>query len=115
MSAPTMPRKDRPSQAHRSRRDLVLAWLALAVMVAMLASMPLIGGNGMSYRSGVLALAGMALLLAVLTSGAVAFGLRARRLGHASGFIPAVVGGALGGFYLVLWSLSFLGHALGME
>lgn len=109
-------RADTPSDP--ARRDLVRAWIAVAVMIVMLAAMPLIGSlgiEGSSFWLQYLALAAFLVVLLVLAAGAIRFGLDARRAGKESGILPAAIGGAIGGLFALLVVAVLLARLVGFE
>jgi len=46
---------------------------------------------------------------------AIRYGLRARRQGRGAGYIAALIGGTIGGFFRFVFIASMIGHLLGME
>lgn len=119
MSLSTHPSHDRVDAPYdAARRGLVRAWLAVAVMIVMLAAMPLIGSlgiEGSSFWVQYLALTSFLVVLLVLAAGAIRYGLDARRAGKDSGIVPAAIGGAIGGLFALLVVAVLVAHLVGFE
>lgn len=98
----------------------MLAWVAVAVMIALLAAMPLIGsalemGDENPFWVGALSLVGFLVVLLVFATGAIRFGLEARAEGREAGIVPAAIGGAIGGLFALLVLAVIVGHLAGFE
>lgn len=103
--------------AEHGGHDLVRTWVSVIVLMALLGTMPLIGGltEDLSFAVEVLILVGFTLVLVLLGAGAVHYGRRARTEGRASGLIPATIGGFLAGFFVLIQLAALIGHLVGFE
>jgi hypothetical protein len=111
-------RPSRGSPAIPGRGDALRSWGAVVLMVAVFVTIASVMNRldpvpsffvSMSIFGTVVA------VLLVLAGLAIRFGVRARRAGNASGILPAAVGGALGGFALLLAVAPLVGHLFGFE
>ncbi len=105
------PRPDAPESAGR---DLRLAWVNVALIVPSIVLATFLAGGilalegysgdpGESVPLGPMLFAAVPAMLVVLstTATAVWLGARARRGGASAGWIPALIGGAVGGWFLL--------------
>jgi hypothetical protein len=88
----------------RANRELIAAWVSLALMGGSFAAIVLLDVT--------LEVAQVFLFVAMLASAASAvwFGLSARRHGLDSGLLPAQIGGLVGGFFVAMIVLSVILH-----
>jgi hypothetical protein len=85
-------------------------------MVLFLGLMPILGEDWEpSFAVSALGLAGALIALLALAAVAIRFGLEARREGSEAGIVPAAIGGAIGGLFLLLVLAVVLGHLFGFE
>jgi hypothetical protein len=79
--------------------------MSVAVMIALLVAMFIASDSLPQIVSQILGP-----LTVVAASGAVWFGLAARRHGEEKGLLPAGIGAVVGGFFLVMLMLSLVVH-----
>ena len=93
-----------------ARRDLIRAWVSLGLMVpgylGLIAFILLANEENAPVAASVMALVMLA-LLAVFATGAVWFGVQAKRLGRRAGLVPAILAG-LGVVYFLVGGLVML-------
>lgn len=118
----SLPARSSDSRAHvlpdPASHDLLRAWAAVIVMVVLL-----VGGFSImnrlewdpSFAVAMLVFGAFVVVLLLLGMAAFHFGRRARDLGRGSGVVPAAIGGAIGGYFLLLAVATLVGHLLGME
>jgi hypothetical protein len=112
----------RPSAGHGPTgdvggRDLVRSWVSATLLVALLGTMPLIGGltEELSFAVEVALLVAFTFAIALLGAGAVLYGRRARAEGRGSGLVPASIGGFLAGFFVLIQLAALVAHLVGFE
>ncbi len=98
-------------------RDVTIAWVAVAAMVAMLVAIPVIGSTGpeTSFTVGALLLGAFTAVLVAIGVVAWRFGFRARDEGRGSGVLAAAVGAAIGGMFVLLFLTVLLARLFGFE
>ena len=103
-----------PAPTDRAGRDLRLAWVNVALIVPAIVLATFLAGGILALEGytgdpaeavpiGPTLLAAVpAMLIVLLTAGAaVWFGVRARRGGANGGWIPALIGGGVGGWFML--------------
>ena len=88
-----------------ARRDLIRAWVSLALMVPGFVGLTAFGTWAQAEDAPILApvmTAVMYALLAAFVAGAVWFGVQAFRLGRRVGLVPAILAGLPVAFYSLL-------------
>jgi hypothetical protein len=98
-------RPSRVPTTNRARGELTLAWVAIVGMLAMLVALFLTETMSEIYGP-------LAVVTALL---AVWLGIAARRHGEERGYLPAIIGGGVAGFFLAMVTLAFFGHLFGFE
>lgn len=116
VSAPS-PGIRQPVHPERAAHDLTVAWEVVAVMIAMVAAMPLVGSFDWepSFVVSAVSFGLFVLVLAALGTTSIRFGLRARDEGRDSGLLAATIGGTIAGLFLLLALAVLVGHLFGFE
>lgn len=111
---PTMTTQRGPELARKAKRELVVGWVSAGIAVVTVVGMFQVSDLFQaSVTPSWMWVFLPALFLA--STGAAWFGLAARRHGEEGGPWPAVVGLVIGGFFLVMLLLAFVGHLIGFE
>lgn len=113
----------RPSAGHGSvpsavgTHHLVRSWIFALLVVALLVTMPLIGGfaDDLTIATEVLLLVVFTFVVVLFGAGAVVYGRRARTEGRPSGLVPATIGGFFAGFSLFVQVAALVAHLVGFE
>lgn len=107
-----------------TERDLALAWVATAVVVALVALMPqvpaLVGAFGLDleeagFAASLAVFVGFVVLVDAVAAVAIVLARRVVDAGRAVGRVPLVVSAMAAGLVTALMLLAAVGHLLGME
>ena len=94
-----------------ARRDLIRAWVSFGLMVpgyvGLIALIEWADSDNAPVVASVMAVVMLA-LLAVFATGAVWFGVQAKRLGRRAGLVPAILGGLGVVYFLVVFLVSLV-------
>lgn len=102
----------------RASADLARSWSAVLVMIVLFVAVSTTMNAldlDLSFAVAWSIFAAFVIVLLVLGATAIRFGLRADRHGKRGGILSATLGGAIGGFFLLLAIATVVGHLLGME
>lgn len=94
-----------------ARRDFIRAWASLGLMVPGFVGLMVFGEWADAKDAPALAsvmTVVMVALLAILATGAVWFGVRARKLGARGGLVPAILSGLAAVYFVVLFVAQWL-------
>jgi len=111
----------------QGKRNLRIAWVAVALIPIGFGAIQVIGpliaealgydpAGFVPYWVGLVGwLATVPVFVLLPAAVAIRYGLRARRQGREAGYIAALIGGTIGGFFLFVFIASMIGHLLGIE
>lgn len=99
----------RRSEDAAPRRELVGAWVSALITVGATVAIFFVSETAET------ALWFVVPIMFVAAVGAVWLGLAARRHGDGRGAFPALIGGLVGGFYVLMAALALVGHLFGFE